>query len=544
MGLNKTDNLQSRVSKIEKLVLGPYLDVNIKIVNPIPAETAIDIQTPSPDYTVTAPAPGFRNLMDTADEFYRNAKLQIYLDGIPQGKGVTRSVEWVSPTSIKFHGPLYPDQSIKIWFTPLSEDIYLYGGLSAYQIAVLEGFVGSQAEWLASLQSGEFATIPEAELGTNITKYMNPLLTAKAIKALAPKFGQYVFAPSAPVQSGAVFKVWDDLIAEIDGLPEGTIPRIIFAESFTIPTAGMPVNGWDMKLGTWASPLIATGAVTITIPDGAKIDNLNTIEMGLAVICNPTTSDGVFFNSILGNLQIMIIALGSKLANTGTKALIDADYQVVFVLNGSTMDIPPVSTGPLVKMSANPNTVLAISFGESPNTLWPDNWITGGGVGTTLLYIHGVTFETPSIPGWTGDSPITILSARAKNIEYDDTVQLPSSGAGTIQQAIDWLKTQIGMGGGGGLTTTATKTANYTAAANERVPIDSTSASFSVTLPASPTHGDQVEILEVAAAASTNPVTIDRNGNTINGAASNVSFNVDYDKVILTFITTLGWIMV
>lgn len=272
MGLNKTDNLQSRVAKLERLVFGPYLDVLIEIVNPIAANTPIDIQTVSPDYTVETPAPGFRNLMDTADEFYRNAKLQIYLDGLPQGKGVTRAVEWVSATAIKFHGPLYPGMSIKIWFTPLSEDLYLYGGLSAYQIALLEGFVGTEEEWILSLKGDQ-----------------------------------------------------------------------------------------------------------------------------------------------------------------GDQG-------------------PPGIQGP---------------------------------------------------PG-------------------------PGGGGGS----------------GNGFTVTPVKTANYTAVAFDAVPFDSNSGSFTITLPASPAHGDQVEILEVGGAADVNPVTIDRNGNSINGIASNVSFNVNYQKITLTFVTSFGWIMV
>jgi hypothetical protein len=70
-----------------------------------------------------------------------------------------------------------------------------------------------------------------------------------------------------------------------------------------------------------------------------------------------------------------------------------------------------------------------------------DHWWNRG---TTLIYIHGVTFENPTIAGYTGDAPIYVLSARAKNVEYNDSVQMPSSGAGTVQAAIDWLKTQVG----------------------------------------------------------------------------------------------------
>lgn len=152
--LTPTTNIPKRVVDLEKAVYGPYLDVNIEILDNIPANTPISIQTPSPTYSVAAPSPGFRNLMNTADEFNRNAKLQVFLCGIPQSK--MSSVFWVSPTSIRFTGPLYTGMKIKIWFTPLSEDIHLTGvGPSAYQIALNNGFVGTEAQWLLSLEGSD-----------------------------------------------------------------------------------------------------------------------------------------------------------------------------------------------------------------------------------------------------------------------------------------------------------------------------------------------------------------------------------------------------
>lgn len=151
MGLNKTDTNQARISRLERLVMGPYLDLIIDIHDYIPTDTPIDIRVTDPRYTVTAPAPGFKHFMETSTEFNMNARLQVYLSGIPQSKGVGKAVQWVNPYTIKFSGPLYSGMVIKVWFTPLSEDIWLQGGLSAYQVALLNGFVGTEEEWLESL---------------------------------------------------------------------------------------------------------------------------------------------------------------------------------------------------------------------------------------------------------------------------------------------------------------------------------------------------------------------------------------------------------
>lgn len=285
--LAKTSDINQRVSKLEKAVYGPYLDVSFEILQPLAAGTELDITAVTSDYTVETPAPGFRNFMDTATEFYGNAKLQVLVGGIPQSKGANRSCQWVNPTTIKFNGPLFPGMTVRVIFTPLSEDIYLIGGFSAYQIALINGFVGTEEEWLESLEGA-------------------------------------------------------------DGAP------------------------------------------------------------------GPAGSDGA---------------------------------------DGS--EGPPGPQGD---------------------------------------------------PGPAGP---------------------PGPG-----------------GGGGGLSAVPVKTANYTALSNVIVPFDSTGGSFDIELPLSPTHGDIVEILDVGGDAQTNPVTILRNGSTINGIASNVSFNVNFGKCTITFITSFGWILV
>jgi hypothetical protein len=97
-------------------------------------------------------------------------------------------------------------------------------------------------------------------------------------------------------------------------------------------------------------------------------------------------------------------------------------------------------------------------------------------------------------------------------------------------------------GGGGGKTVTAIQTANgYTSANNQIVRLDSTGGSFSTSLPASPSDGDEIEYVDVGGAAATNPVTINRNGNLINGLASDLSFDVNWSRIVLIFSTSQGW---
>ena len=68
---------------------------------------------------------------------------------------------------------------------------------------------------------------------------------------------------------------------------------------------------------------------------------------------------------------------------------------------------------------------------------------------------------------------------------------------------------------------TTAKTGNFTAVAGNGYFVNTTSASITVTLPSSPSAGDQVAIKDYAATAATNKIVIARNGSNINGAAAN-----------------------
>ena len=80
------------------------------------------------------------------------------------------------------------------------------------------------------------------------------------------------------------------------------------------------------------------------------------------------------------------------------------------------------------------------------------------------------------------------------------------------------------------------KTANYTAVNNDGILADTTSASFTVTLPASPATGTYVSIVDVTSTFATNPLTVAGNGQTLQGLTyTSVVLNVTSAKVDLIY---------
>ena len=87
-----------------------------------------------------------------------------------------------------------------------------------------------------------------------------------------------------------------------------------------------------------------------------------------------------------------------------------------------------------------------------------------------------------------------------------------------------------GIGG----TTFTKKTANYTAVDKDGIIADTTAGAFTVTLPASPTVGMQVQIAD-GADWGTNNLTVARNGSTIEGAAEDLTLDISGAMVTLIY---------
>lgn len=97
-----------------------------------------------------------------------------------------------------------------------------------------------------------------------------------------------------------------------------------------------------------------------------------------------------------------------------------------------------------------------------------------------------------------------------------------------------WKEITASGGGGGGLTAQF-KSSAYTASSGDQVFVDCSGGAVTITLPASPSSGDQVVVLDSSGDAGTSNITVGRNSETIDGAAADFVIDQDYGQVAFAY---------
>lgn len=87
-----------------------------------------------------------------------------------------------------------------------------------------------------------------------------------------------------------------------------------------------------------------------------------------------------------------------------------------------------------------------------------------------------------------------------------------------------------------------TKTGNYTAVAGDKILCDTSGGAFTITLPASPSAGDEVHVLDATASFDSNNLTVGRNSKKIQGATADLTITTQNTGIGLVFYNdTYGW---
>ena len=159
-----------------------------------------------------------------------------------------------------------------------------------------------------------------------------------------------------------------------------------------------------------------------------------------------------------------------------------------------------------------------------------------------IVSLNGV-IQSPTSAYTISGSTIIFDSALTSSDSIDfilvlgDVLAIGTPSDGTVTSA------KLASGTAGLIAWQSVQTTGFTASAGRGYPCNTTSAAFTVTLPASPSVGDTIILLDYAGTFDTNALTVNPNSNKLEGGTSNLLLSGDREGVTLTYIdSTQGWL--
>lgn len=364
------------------------------------------------------------------------------------------------------------------------------------------------------------------------------------------------------------------------GNPDGSNGQVQFNDNGTFGAIPDGTAGQVLKSnGAGAAPSFQTDSTGIaavvddTTPQlGGNLDlNGNTIEgTGNLDISNGTIKlDGNYptgtNNVALGNTALDSLTSGNENTAIGANALTAFTTQ-----SGSTA----VGFNAASSTTGGNNTVIGANA-LSTNVTGTNNTIVGEGAARFATSNNNVAVGFEALgagPGFdntaigqsagstiTSGNNLTVLGHNAEpssptatnEVTLGDTnvtsLRIPGLQSGaSANDVLTFNGTDITLaaGAGGGLSWQPVITTNTTATASQGFFVNTSGGAVTLTLPATPTQGDEVAFVDYAGTAATNNITIGRNGENIQGSASDLIINTNRAANTLVYAdATQGWLL-
>lgn len=227
------------------------------------------------------------------------------------------------------------------------------------------------------------------------------------------------------------------------------------------------------------------------------------------VFTDAVEGDYTLFNNTTGSHTLTFANTGHAangvVITQGTKSIVYTDGSTIYDVGA---DLGAVGVSSLTS-TGNVNLLAASSL------VLQD---TSGGEYAALKANTATTSYTLTLPPATGTADQVIVTDGSGNLSFVDNT------GGTDWQTV--------------------KTTGFTAVAGEGYFINTTSGAFTMTLPASPTIGDEISFVDYAGTFDTNNLTIGRNSENIQGSAADLTVSTERAANTLVYTDgTQGWLL-
>ena len=237
------------------------------------------------------------------------------------------------------------------------------------------------------------------------------------------------------------------------------------------------------------------------------------------------------------DLALELIATGEKAGSWGT--ITNTNLQILQASSSGVVSVAMTSGSDVTLSLADgsaaangKNLFLKLTGTMTANISLIIPATTSGGTATRVYIIEDATDRTTA-----NKYTLSIKTAGSAN-----PIAMPVGA--TLAVYSDGTDAKIALMKEGNFAITSTSITTYTAVAGDNLLVDTASTTVTITLPASPSMGDEVSIMDVSATGGfgSNNVTVDRNGSNIRGAASNLTLNNNNQSIKLRYTNaTKGW---
>ena len=231
-----------------------------------------------------------------------------------------------------------------------------------------------------------------------------------------------------------------------------------------------------------------------------------------------------------GNEQLFFSTTSSAVNYlNATNAATGNDPKLSALGDDSNIDIAvsPKGTGEVVVGTGAADATITSSGAH--NLILDTNSGTNSGVITIVDGANGNITITPN-----GSGNIVLDGLTFPNADGSADTFLKTNGSGTLSFA------EVS----GGTSWQAVKTSGFTAVAGEGYFINTTSGAITMTLPSSPTIGDEIAFIDYAGTFDTNNLTVGRNSEKINGSAADLTVATERAANTLVYTDgTQGWLL-
>ena len=322
----------------------------------------------------------------------------------------------------------------------------------------------------------------------------------------------------------------------------------------------------EQLTGGYLEVSIAGGAQTtpLDIDDGAltgkaqnRVIKLTGSISGNQIVTFPVLTENFYIieNATSGAYTVQLKAASGSGA-TVTWATGDKGWKLIYfdgvATNTGVYEIPLATAGTVTETGTQTLTNKTLTAPKIGTSILDTNGnelflltATGSAV-NELTYANAATGNKPAFTATGGDTNIGVsIQPKGSGTVTIDALTFPAADGSANQ-----ILTTNGSGvlsfvdNSGGTSWQAIKTGNYTASAGEGVFANTTAGAFTVTLPASPSLGDEVSIVDYAGTFDTNNLTVGRNSQPIMGTAADLTVSIERAGLTLAYVdSTQGWLL-